>query len=127
MENPGACAFDPKVLRCSEHENATCLTAGTGRVSDAHVCRREASDHNASVLPGLAPGAELGWNVLGSTQPLSLAVDAFKHVLMKDRTWDASRFNASTDIDLALGSDPDDALGSTMPTCGRSSRAAGSC
>ncbi|HYJ96174.1 MAG TPA: tannase/feruloyl esterase family alpha/beta hydrolase, partial [Vicinamibacterales bacterium] len=57
--------------------------------------------------------AELGWNVLGNTQPLSLAVDAFKYVFVKDRTWDASRFNGGVDIDVALASDPDDALGST--------------
>ena len=27
LENPGACAFDPKVLQCSAHEDSTCLSA----------------------------------------------------------------------------------------------------
>jgi feruloyl esterase len=67
----------------------------------------------AQVIPGLAPGAELGWNVIGGAQPLGLAVDTYKHVFMKDRAWEPSRFNASIDIDVALASDPDDVLGST--------------
>jgi feruloyl esterase len=67
----------------------------------------------ASVLPGLAPGAELGWNVIGNAQPLGLAVDAFKYVVMKDKAWEATRFNAGTDLDLALAADPEDVLGST--------------
>jgi feruloyl esterase len=32
---------------------------------------------------------------------------------MKDRAWEPSRFNPAIDIDLAMSSDPDDALGST--------------
>ena len=85
LENPGACAFDPKVLQCSAYEDVDVPHGRAGRVCDADVRGREAPDTKALVLPGLAPGAELGWNVLGSTQPLSLAVDAFKYVFMKDR------------------------------------------
>ncbi len=113
LENPGACTFDPKVLQCSAHDNATCLSAA--QVESAKSMYAGAS-HPATkqlVVPGLAPGAELGWNVLGSTQPLSLAIDTYKYVFMKDSTWDTSRFNAGTDLDVALASDPDDGLGST--------------
>ncbi|HEY6614107.1 MAG TPA: tannase/feruloyl esterase family alpha/beta hydrolase [Vicinamibacterales bacterium] len=113
LENPGACAFDPKVLQCSAHEDSTCLSAPQVESATKMYAGAKHPDSKALVLPGLAPGAELGWNVLGNTQPLSLAVDAFKYVFMKDRTWEASRFNAGVDIDVALASDPDDALGST--------------
>jgi len=113
LENPGACAFDPRVLQCSAHEDSTCLSAAQVESATKMYAGAKHPDTNALVLPGLAPGAELGWNVLGNTQPLSLAVDAFKYVFVKDRTWDASRFNGGVDIDVALASDPDDALGST--------------
>jgi feruloyl esterase len=113
LENPGACSFDPKVLQCSAHDNSTCLTAAQVESATRMYAGAKHPDTRAPVLPGLAPGAELGWNVLGNTQPISLAVDAFKYVFMKDRTWDASRFDAGVDIDVAFASDPDDALGST--------------
>jgi feruloyl esterase len=113
LENPGSCTFDPKVLQCSTHENAACLTSAQVESAARMYAGAKHPSTNASVLPGLAPGAELGWGTLGGPLPLSLAVDAFKHVIVKDKTWDASRFNASTDIDLALSSDPDDVWGST--------------
>ena len=113
IENPGACSFDPKVLQCSGQENATCLSAAQVRSAARMYAGAAHPATKMPVLPGLAPGAELGWNVIGNTQPIGLAVDAFKYVFMKDRAWDASRFNAGIDIDVALASDPDDALGST--------------
>ena len=85
LENPGACAFDPKVLQCSAHEDSTCLSAPQVESATKMYAGAKHPDTNALVLPGPAPGAELGWNVLGNTQPLSLAVDAFKYVFMKDR------------------------------------------
>jgi feruloyl esterase len=113
LENPGACSFDPKVLQCSAHENATCLSAAQVESAKSMYAGAKHPSTKQLVVPGLAPGAELGWNVLGSTQPLGLAVDTYKYVFMKDSKWEASRFNAATDLDVALASDPDDALGST--------------
>jgi len=113
LENPGACAFDPKVLQCSGESDAVCLSAAQVETASRMYAGARHPATKASVLPGLAPGAELGWNVLGSPQPLSLAVEGLKYVVMKDKSWDANRFNAGTDLDVALASDPDDALGST--------------
>lgn len=113
LENPGACSFDPKVLQCSAHDNAACLTASQVESAKNMYAGAKHPATKQLVVPGLAPGAELGWNVLGSTQPLSLAVDTYKYVFMKDSKWDMSRFNAGVDLDVALASDPDDALGST--------------
>jgi feruloyl esterase len=114
LENPGTCTFDPKVLQCSgSQDEASCLTPFQVEAARRMYAGATHPSTKASVLPGLAPGAELGWNVLGSTQPLSLSVDAYKHIFMKDRSWEPSRFNPHTDIDVALASDPDDVLGST--------------
>ncbi len=113
LENPGACAFDPKVLQCSAHDGPSCLTAAQVESATRMYAGARHPSTKATVLPGLAPGTELAWNVLGGPQPLSLAVDAYKHVFMKDPAWEASRFNAGIDLDVALASDPDDVLGST--------------
>jgi feruloyl esterase len=113
LENPGACVFDPTVLQCSAQDDASCLTAAQVESASRMYAGAKHPSTKASVLPGLAPGAELGWGVLGGTQPLSLAVDTYRHVFMKDKAWEASRFNASTDLDAALASDQDDVLGST--------------
>jgi len=113
LENPGACSFDPKVLQCTGQEDSACLSPAQVESATRMYAGARHPSTKASVLPGLAPGAELGWNVIGNAQPLVLAVDAFKYVVMKDKAWDATRFNAGTDLDLALGADPDDVLGST--------------
>ena len=64
-------------------------------------------------MPGLAPGAELGWDVIGSTQPLSLAVDTFKYMFVKDPPGTRrDSMPVSTSISRCA-SDPDDVLGST--------------
>jgi feruloyl esterase len=113
LENPGACAFDPKVLQCSGQGDSACLSTAQVEAAARMYSGAKHPSTQATLLPGLAPGAELGWNVIGGPQPISLAVETFKYVFVKDRTWESSRFNAGTDIDLALASDPDDALGST--------------
>jgi len=122
IENPGACSFDPKALACSPStslgaggDDATCLTPA--QVESARKMYAGATNPStrASVLPGLARGSELGWNVIGSAEPIMYAADAYKYVIVKDRNWDPVKFNPATDLDLALAADPDDVLGSTDP------------
>jgi feruloyl esterase len=117
IENPGACTFDPKVLACSVsgQDDASCLTPA--QVESARMMYAGASHPTtrATVLPGLARGSELGWNVIGGATPLAIPVDAYKYVIAKDAAWEPSRFNPAIDIDLAHAADPGDVLGSTDP------------
>jgi feruloyl esterase len=118
IENPGACTFDPRTMACSAasgQDEAACLTPA--QVESARKMYAGAANPStrASVLPGLARGSELGWNVIGSAEPIMYAADAYKYVIVKDRNWDPARFNPATDLDLALAADPDDVLGSTDP------------
>jgi feruloyl esterase len=115
IENPGACTFDPKVLSCSGAEDNACLTPAQVESARKMYAGAAHPSTRASVLPGLARGSELGWNVIGSAEPIMYAADAYKYVIVKDRNWDPVRFNPATDLDLALSSDPDDVLGSTDP------------
>jgi feruloyl esterase len=115
LENPGACTFDPRVLRCTGQDDSSCLTAE--QVESARMMYAGASHPTtrATVLPGLARGSELGWNVIGGTTPITFAVEAYKYVIAKDASWEPSQFNAATDVDLAQTADPGDVLGSTDP------------
>jgi len=115
VENPASCRFDPKVLACKGQNDASCLTAL--QIESAHVMYNGAVDPRTGAMrfPGLAPGSELGWNVIGASQPLNLATEAFKYVIAKDPAWDPARFNAATDFDLAASIDKDDVLNSGNP------------
>jgi feruloyl esterase len=114
LENPAACRFEPEVLQCSAgQDEASCLTPA--QVASARTMYAGATHPltKAEFLPGLAPGAELGWAVIGSPEPIGYAADAYKYVIAQDPTWEAARFDPAADLDLALAADPDDALGST--------------
>lgn len=115
LENPASCRFDPAVLQCKGRDDASCLTAAQIESAKKMYAAVKHPRTGTEVLPGLAPGAELGWGVLGSPEPLSFAVEAYKYVIAQDATWDASRFVAGTDIDRAFAADPDGTLGSTNP------------
>jgi feruloyl esterase len=115
IENPASCRFDPRVLQCTGEDAASCLTAAQVESAAKMYAAVRHPRTGAEVLPGLAPGAELGWGVLGSPQPLSFAVEAYKYVVAQDAAWDASRFDPRVDIDRALAADNDDTLGSTNP------------
>ena len=115
VENPASCQFDPKVLQCKGQDDASCLTAP--QVESARVMYSGATHPRtgAQLFPGLAAGSELGWNVIGSPQPLGLATEAFKYVIAKDPAWEPTRFNAATDFDRAHSIDKDDVLNSSNP------------
>ena len=115
VESPASCRFEPKVLACKGQNDASCLTAP--QIESAQVMYNGAVDPRtgAKRFPGLAPGSELGWNVIGSPQPLGLATEAFKYVIAKDPGWEPARFNAATDFDLAASIDKDDVLNSGSP------------
>jgi feruloyl esterase len=102
IEDPLRCHFDPKILECKGADAPSCLT--TAQVETMRVLYSPVKG-----LPGqpplLQPGTELGWGTLGGPDPLRLSLDAFKFVVFKDPAWDMRRFNAATDLPLAVKSD----------------------
>jgi feruloyl esterase len=115
VENPASCQFDPNVLQCQAGDDPGCLTPA--QVESARVMYKGATHPITGTpqFPGLAPGSELGWGVIGGAQPLGLATEAFKYVIAKDSSWEPSRFNAVADFDLARNVDKDDVLNSGNP------------
>jgi feruloyl esterase len=113
IENPGACTFDPKAIQCSATDDASCLTPAQVESARAMYAGAAHPVTRASVLPGLARGSELAWNVIGGPAPIGFAVEGFKYVIAQDPAWDGSRFDPRVDHDRAQAIDPDDVLGST--------------
>ncbi len=113
LENPGACRFDPQVLQCRGGDAPDCLTADQVASARTVYSPLKHPTSGVEVLPGLAPGSELGWAVAAGTQPVSTSLEAYRYIVMQDPSWDAARFNAAADIDRALQADRDDVLGST--------------
>jgi feruloyl esterase len=113
LENPLACRFDPQVLQCRAGQSPeSCLTPEQV-TSVRSLYAPVVNPRKQPVLPGLVPGTELGWAVAAAPQPVATALDAFRYLLYKDASWDASRFDPAVDIDRMLQADRDDVLGST--------------
>ena len=113
VENPLSCRFDPKVLQCTGADAANCLTPP--QVESARALYAPVLDPKTGqeILPGLAPGAELGWATAASARPVSTALDAFKFIVFADPNWDPATFSAATDIERTLRADSNDVLNSS--------------
>ena len=100
LEDPRACAFDPKILECTKGvETSGCLT--TRQVETLRKIYGAASNPRTKqvIFPGLAPGSELGWTQFWvGPDPLALAASLFKYVVFKDPGWDYRSLNFDSDI-----------------------------
>jgi len=113
IENPGTCVFDPKVLQCTGADEPTCLTPPQVESASRMYATTRNPDTKAEILPGLAPGSELGWGIIGGPRPLGLVLDAYRYIVAKENGWEPSKFKAEADLDRALAADTADTLGST--------------
>jgi feruloyl esterase len=108
VEDPTRCHFDPKVLECKGGDGASCLT--TAQVESARKIYSGAINPRTKqqIFPGLEPGSELRWEVIGGPRPFSIGDDFFKYVVFKDPKWDFRTLNF--DSDAALAEKTDDGL-----------------
>jgi tannase/feruloyl esterase len=106
IENPTVCHFDPKELVCKGADGPHCLTppqVETARALYSPIKNPKTGDQ---VMPALLqPGSELGWAILAGPEPIRYSTETFQYLVFKDAKWDWHRFNAATDIDLALKAD----------------------
>ena len=100
IENPMRCDFDPSELMCGQQADATCLNAE--QIETVRLTYRgPQSADGASLFPGLVRGSELGWNSLGGPEPLSIAADTYRHLVLNDPDW--SHFDFDAERDMAKG------------------------
>jgi feruloyl esterase len=106
IENPSVCHFDPKALVCKGADGPNCLTPAQVETARALYSPIKNPKTGAEVMPALLqPGSELGWAILAGPEPIRYSTETFQYLVFKDPKWDWHRFNAATDIDLALKAD----------------------
>ncbi len=97
LDNPAKCKFDPQVLACNEGDGPNCLNADqvlTARMMYSGlggISRLGAQSNAWTIFPGIEPGSELGWNMLASPKPMSLAVEMYKYAAFNGN-WDLKDF-----------------------------------
>jgi feruloyl esterase len=101
------------VLKCKGNDAPSCLTSG--QVDSAKAMYRDIRDPKtgALIMPGLEPGTELNWSVLGGGAPNVNALEGEKYVIRQDPAWDFRTFDLKTDLELASKVDP--TLSSSSP------------
>ena len=100
LENPGKCKFDPKVLLCREGDSPSCLTAPQVEAA-SKLYGGPKNSGGRQLFPGLEPGSELGWSMLLGAQPMSLATEVYKYLVLNNPGWDYKTLNPEADFPLA--------------------------
>ena len=106
LENPLACTFDPKVLECKGKESASCLTSGQVKSAKAIYEGVKHPETDTLLMPGLEPGTELNWGVLGGVWPNGNPLEALKYVVHEDPKWEFKSFDLKKDLERASKVDP---------------------
>jgi feruloyl esterase len=101
LEDPTKCKFDPKVLTCKDADSASCLTARQVEAAARLYAGPRDSRTGQPLFPGLQPGSELQWNMLAGPQPMSLATDVYKYLVLNNPNWDYKTLNPDADFPLA--------------------------
>lgn len=98
IENPRACDFDPATVQCSASRTENCLNAD--QVAAARRIYASATNPRTGeeVFPGMEPGGETVWNVLGGAEPNNIPADTFRYVVFDDPEWDPMTLNFDQDI-----------------------------
>ncbi len=103
LNDPLACDFDPRSLRCeSRRDTAACLT----RDELSSLERAYAgvySEDGTLLYPGHAKGFELGWRIPAEgSEPPALQSDATRYLVYEDADWDWREFDLERDLGLVI-------------------------
>jgi len=98
IENARQCSFDPVVLQCSAGETDSCLTPPQVETARRIYGTVRNSRTGETVVAGLSPGSETGWNTMAGAQPFGPGVDLFKYVVFGDAEWDFRTLDWDGDI-----------------------------
>jgi feruloyl esterase len=98
IADPEHCRFDPVRLQCSSSGDSACLAPEQVEAARRIYASRNEARSGRLIVPGLAPGSELGWATMGGPQPLGLGLDLFRYVVFKDAQWDYRSFRFDEDV-----------------------------
>ena len=106
LEDPTRCHFDPIILACKDADGPACLTS-----KQVEAARRvfywgainPRTKHQ--IFPGLEPGSEMAWDIMGGPRPFAIGNDFFKYVVFKNPEWDYRTLDFDKDAALAEQTD----------------------
>ena len=93
IEDPAKCKFDPQVVACKNGDAPNCLTSE--QVETARNMYAGPRKNGKNIYPGIEPGSEMGFNMIGGAKVMSLAEELYKYAafgLSKDDHWDMKNF-----------------------------------
>ena len=99
LEDPTRCKFDPRVLTCKGADGPDCLTAAQAVTAEKIYSTVLHARTKEKIVPGFAPGSEMGWGFYGGPQPSSLMLAGLRYRVFKDPKWDPMSFNFDSDIE----------------------------
>ena len=108
LENPLACAFDPKEIACKAGDAADCLTAAQVEAAQKVYAGPSNPRTGERVWPGLYRGSELDWIFFTEASgPVGIATSMLRDVVLKDPGWDykTSRIDYDKHVTAADQSD----------------------
>jgi feruloyl esterase len=101
ISNPSACHFDPGKLLCKGADRSACLTHPQVEAAEKIYAGPTNPRTGEQVFPGLEPGSELGWFIMGSFPEPPIVASYFKYLVFHDPAWDFRKLNFDADITLA--------------------------
>jgi len=107
IDNPQRCAFDPAIVECRSLADTACLTSA--QVATARLTYSSPRHPKTGrLIPGLAPGSELGWTDLGWTASArATGLDQFRFIVFGDPGWTIQKFDFDADVVRAEEKDRD--------------------
>lgn len=101
IADPTRCHFNPEAMACQGADTPECLTAPQIEMVKTILSPSRNPRTGEEIFPGLEPGSELGWAVIGGRQPFPVTTDHFKYVVFQDPNWDWKTLNFDSDVALA--------------------------
>ncbi len=105
LEDPTRCHFDPKVLECKDADGPACLTPKQVEAARKVYSGAINPRTRQQIFPGLEPGSEMAWDVVGGPRPFAIGNDFFKYVVFKNPGWDYRTLDFDKDVALAEKTD----------------------
>jgi feruloyl esterase len=101
IDNPQSCRFDPEMVRCRGAETTSCLTGPEVEAAKKIYAGPTNPRTGKQIFPGLEPGSELGWLMMGGGTDAPIVASHFRYLVFKDASWTAGKLNFDSDIALA--------------------------
>jgi feruloyl esterase len=101
LDDPRRCTFDPATLQCRAGQTDGCLSGAQVIAARRVYAGLKHPQTGEQIYHGLAMGSEPGWaGPLNPATPFTIPIAQFRWLVMRDSTWDWTKFDYTTPSDL---------------------------